>query len=110
MKFFVNYGFDNFKERIAIEAKSAEIAEDWAYNESMSHYESYAGLYGVLSREDIAAEFEEEFGKDIDDIECEAAYYDHVMYCLDYGVDEFDFTNVEHLEILRKQKGIFFLV
>ena len=106
MKFFVNYGFDIFKEQIAIEAESAEIAEDWAYNESMSHYESYAGLHGVLSMEDFA----EELGIDVDDDECYDAYHDHVMYCLDYSVDEFDFTNVEHLEILREQKGIFFLV
>lgn len=61
-------------------AKSYEEAEEYAYQLAVEEYQSYEGLHGIKSWEDI----EEELGPDCDEDTISEAYNDEIDTWTDY--------------------------
>lgn len=93
MKFYIKYGLGggfggaNWEEdrkgnRIVHEFKNKKDAERYAYQMAIEEYQSYEGLHGLRTIDDII----EEEGVDFD--EAESIYNDEMESWLDYGVEE----------------------
>lgn len=95
--FYIEFGCGCGTNEEFIEAESLFEAEKMAYNEAIEDYQSYEGLHGVLSWEEIA---EDMFGtsKDLraEDIkEVDAAYSEEVENTINYSA--FEITKAQYL-------------
>ena len=97
MKFVINYGCGCGNNEEVIEAKDLEAAEKYAYECAVEDYESYEGLHGVMSLDDVC----EEYGiEDRDSDEAWDAYREERESQLSYEAIELDETNEEHRDLL----------
>lgn len=114
MKFFGTYGCSTVNSiyNIAIEARDAQSALKFCYDSAVEDRDSYEGLCGAETWEEIAVE--EGFTIDamssdeesyIDDLYSEAIEND-----ITYNVEPFDINNEEHLKTLKEQECEFWQV
>lgn len=108
MKFFGTYGCSATSSiyNIAIEARDAQSALKFCYDSAVEDRDSYEGLHGVKTWEEIAenegfiigemSQAEENY---IDDL-----YVDSIESNIIYNIEPFDINNEEHLEILKEQE------
>ena len=107
MKFIIEYGCSVTTEYLAVEAKSLEEAEYYAYQSAYDCRGSFEGLHGVLD----FAEFCEEEGYDEEDDNAWEAYKEMVEWELHYHVHEFDPNNEEDVSVLEdNSEGKFFQI
>ena len=83
IKYGLGGGFGGAGDWEKIEASSLEEAEEIAYEEACRVYESYDGMYGLLSFEDIQEE-----NPDWDDVNVEDEWYEQRQGWLDYAARE----------------------
>lgn len=89
--FKVNYSCSCGNNEAYIQADSVEEAEKEAYYLAVEEYESFAGLHGIPSRDDIAEDiFATSFDKltegEVYDVELE--YYEQMESWLSYSAEE----------------------
>lgn len=107
MKFIIEYGCSVTTEYLAVEAKSLEEAEQYAYQSAYECRESFEGLHGVLD----FAEFCEEEEYDEEDDSAWEAYKEMVEWELHYHAHEFDPNNEEDISVLEdNSEGKFFQI
>ena len=70
--FRITYGCGCGENEEYIEAKNLQAAVSIAYENAIEDYESYEGLHGIRSLQDIA---EEDFDVDIDEVDYDSALY-----------------------------------
>lgn len=98
MKFIINYGCGCGENEEIVEAKSLGDAEKYAYECAVVDYESYEGLHGVMSLDDVC---EDQNIEDRDSEEAWVAYVEERENSINYGAIEFDETNEEHRDLLE---------
>ncbi len=91
--FYIEYGCGCGQNCMIIQAKSQEAAIDYAYEKAVEDYESYEGLHGIPSREDVAEEHEIE---DSASDEVEEIYIEERESWLDYCAEPYDAENTDH--------------
>ena len=88
LEYFISYGIGPGMDATeVIECFSQQEAEDHAYERAKDLYESFAGLHGVMTVEDVAREYE------IDDptsSEAYETYEQHVEEQIDYYTQVYD--------------------
>lgn len=99
MKFYVEYGCGCGDNYMIVEAKDLAAAENYAYEKAIEEYESYEGLHGILTKEEVC----EEWGiEDVDSDEAEVAYREEREGQLNYLAEEYDEENDEHVSALEE--------
>lgn len=96
MLYIAKYGCVANNVEQVIEAKTLREAESWVYNAAVEEYDSYAGLHGIPSLEEVC---EEQGIEDTDSAEAEEAYCQERESWLDYSIEVFDPENEEHQDI-----------
>lgn len=111
MKFFGTYGCSAAGSvyNIAIEARDAESALKFCYDNAVEDRDSYEGLYGIETWVEIAenegftlGEMSQAETDYIDDL-----YSGSIESDIIYDVVPFDINNEEHLEALKEQEREF---
>lgn len=108
MKFFGTYGCNtvNSVYNIAIEARDAQSALNFCYDSAVEDRDSYEGIYGIETWEDIAKNEGFTIGEmsqaETDYID--GLYSDSIESDIIYDVVPFDINNEEHLEALKEQE------
>lgn len=98
--YFIYYDACNREEEIIL-AKSEEDAIAYAYEKAIEDYNHYEGFHGILSREDIAEEYN--LDPDEDEEEIENLYRDNIESTIYYGASIFDEQNEYHQMIFEVQ-------
>jgi len=80
-KWFITHGCGFGEVTEVIDAKSHEEAERTAYLKSVEDYESYEGLHGIRTREEIMEE------EGVDEEEADGIYTDERENSLDYSAE-----------------------
>lgn len=93
-KFIIFYGigggFGGAQNYEAIFAHSKEEANNIAYESAIEEYESYGGMHGLTSIEDIMGQDE-----DLSEDEAREQYFQEMESWLDYGVLEYNEENIK---------------
>ena len=114
MKFFGTYGCPSAgsEYNVAIKASCGAKALSWCYESAIEERESYEGLHGIRSFEQIAEDegySPEEMSPD-ETLEVGELYQEEIESDISYNIVPFDETNEEHMRILREQEGEFWEV
>lgn len=97
MKFYVVWGHHVNRNEEILEFENQREAEEWAYQNSIESYDSYAGLHGIMSIEDIMEE------EDVDYETAEEIYAEYRENEINYNAEVFDENNEYHSAILEDQ-------
>lgn len=113
MKFFGTYGCNAGGDyNIALEASCSFKALNWCYESAVEERESYEGLHGVRSFEQIA----EDEGYTAEEMSPDEVFYVDKLYQEEiegdifYNIVPFDESNEEHLRVLYDQEKEFWEV
>ena len=114
MKFFGTYGCSTVGSiyNIAIEAKDAQSALKFCYDSAVEERESYEGLHGIRSFEQIAEDMGyigEEMSPD-EILDVDELYQEEIEGDIFYNIVPFDESNEEHLRVLYDQEKEFWEV
>ena len=115
MKFFGTYGcnVDDNEYNVAIEASCSTKALNWCHESAVEERESYEGLHGIRSFEQIAEDEgyinPEEMSPD-EGLVIGELYEEEIESDIYYNIVPFDDKNEEHMRVLREQEGEFWEV
>lgn len=113
MKFFGTYGCNAGGEySVALEANCSSKALNWCYESAVEERESYEGLHGIRSFEQIAEDMGyigEEMSPD-EILDVGELYQEEIEEDIFYNIVPFDESNEEHLRVLYDQEKEFWKV
>ena len=101
MLFYISFGCGCGTNELIVEAKSFNAAQDYAYDAAIEDYDSFAGLHGIPSLEDVC---EDEGIEDTNSREAEEAYREQREMWIDYFVAPFDENNIDHQSCLEENE------
>lgn len=113
MKFLGTYGCPvaGSEYNVALEG-CARKALNWCYESAIEERESYEGLHGIRSFEEIAEDegyIPEDMSPD-ETLELDELYQEEVESEIFYSIVPFNESNEEHMRVLREQEGEFWEV
>ena len=108
-KYNIYAGLTSMEYKGTTECKNADEALDYAYELAVEEYESYAGLHGIPSWEELEQEVRDMYSAEIDageydedDIEymTQDAWNEEVESWIQYQVIPTDKDNIEDIELI----------
>lgn len=101
----LNGGFGGADYCYTAEFDNIDQAEQAAYEEAIQEYESYEGLHGILSYEELKEELEKEFLEELSEEEATEYYLEERDGWLDYYVKEVSNEDDEEEEYIKSLNG-----